>query len=166
MNHLPPQEYYRTLPRHIAGAGAIFHDASGRILLVKPSYRATWQIPGGGMEEGEYPLQTAVREVMEEVGLELMPGRLLAVDWVLPQDDGRPALASYVFDGGHLDGGDARQRIRLQLSELTDWMMAAPGEWDTLMAPHTARRTRACAEALATGGTAYLHHGWPVTAAS
>jgi 8-oxo-dGTP pyrophosphatase MutT (NUDIX family) len=166
MNHLPPQEYYRTLPRHIAGAGAIFHDASGRILLVKPSYRATWQIPGGGMEEGEYPLQTAVREVMEEVGLELMPGRLLAVDWVLPQDDGRPALASYVFDGGHLDGGDARQRIRLQLSELTDWMMASPDEWDTLMAPHTARRTHACAEALATGGTAYLHHGWPVTAAS
>ena len=58
MAYLPPQEYYRTLPRHIAGAGAIFHDAAGRILLVKPSYRDTWQIPGGGMEEGEYPLQT------------------------------------------------------------------------------------------------------------
>jgi len=165
MGYLPPQEYYRTLPRHIAGAGAIFHDAAGRILLVKPSYRATWQIPGGGMEEGEYPLQTAVREVMEEVGLELIPGRLLAVDWVPPQDDGRPALASYAFDGGHLDGEEAKQRVRLQPGELTGWTMAAPDEWDTLLAPHMARRIRACAEALATGGTAYLHHGWPVTAA-
>ena len=166
MSHLPPQEYYRTLPRHIAGAGAIFHDASRRILLVKPSYRATWLIPGGSMEEGEYPLQTAVREVMEEVGLELMPGRLLAVDWVLAQDDGRPALASYVFDGGHLDGREARRRVRLQPGELTGWTMAAPDEWDTLLAPHTARRVRACAEALASGDTAYLHHGWPVAAAS
>ena len=118
------------------------------------------------MEEGEYPLQTAVREVMEEVGLELTSGRLLAVDWAPAQDDGRPAQASYAFDGGHLDGGEARQRVRLQPGELTGWTMAGPDEWDTLLAPHTERRIRACLEALAAGGTAYLHHGWPVTSAS
>ena len=99
------------------------------------------------------------------MGLELIQARLLAVDWAPPQDDGRPALASYSFDGGHLDGEEAQRRVRLQAGELTGWTMAAPGEWDTLLAPHMARRIRACAEALATGGTAYLHHGWPVTAA-
>ncbi|GAB2580756.1 hypothetical protein GCM10027168_11960 [Streptomyces capparidis] len=50
MSHapLPPAEYYATLPRHIAGAGAIFHDEQSRFLLVKPAYRndGTWEVPG------------------------------------------------------------------------------------------------------------------------
>src|SRR5580698_9323232 len=78
MSYVPPQEYYASLPKHIAGAGAIFHDADGKVLLVKPSYRDTWQFPGGGLEHGEYPFQAAAREVSEEIGLELRSGRLLA----------------------------------------------------------------------------------------
>ena len=162
MSYLPPQEYYATLPKHIAGAGAIFRDANGGILLVKPSYRETWEIPGGGLEHGEDPWAAAVREVKEETGLELRPGRLLAVDWIPPQDDGRPALANFLFDGG-LPGTDpGRQDIRLQDGELTSWTMAAPGQWEDLLAPHMARRVRACADALDTGTTAYLQYGWPV----
>jgi len=80
---LPPAQYYASLPKQIAGAGAILHDGLERILLVRPSYRQdTWEIPGGGMEAGEYPWQTARREVKEELGLDLAPGRLLVVDWV------------------------------------------------------------------------------------
>jgi 8-oxo-dGTP pyrophosphatase MutT (NUDIX family) len=161
MSYVPPQEYYASLPKHIAGAGAIFHDADGKVLLVKPSYRDTWQFPGGGLEHGEYPFQAAAREVREEVGLELRSGRLLAVDWVPPQDDGRPALVNFLFDGGQVDSGLDRE-IRLQDDELTDWTLAAPPEWDSLLAPHMARRIRACVRALATGTTAYLQHGWPL----
>ncbi|WP_406373407.1 NUDIX hydrolase [Streptomyces sp. NBC_01550] len=75
--HLP-SEYYTSLPKHIAGAGAIIHDAAGRILLVKPSYRAdSWEIPGGGLDTGEHPLQAVRREVKEELSIDLTPGRLL-----------------------------------------------------------------------------------------
>ena len=162
MNHVPPQEYYASLPKHIAGAGAIFRDPDGKVLLVKPSYRATWEIPGGGLEFGEYPFQAAAREVKEETGLELRPGRLLAVDWVPPQDDGRPALANFLFDGGKIDLSPGQQEIRLQDGELTGWTLAAPREWDDMLAPHMARRIRACASALATGTTAYLQHGRPL----
>lgn len=162
MSHVPPQEYYASLPKHIAGAGAIFHDADGKVLLVKPSYRDTWEIPGGGLEHGEYPFQAAAREVREETGLELRPGRLLAVDWVPPQDDGRPALANFLFDGGLLDSSFDRE-IRLQDGELTGWTLAAPPEWNSLLAPHMARRVRACGSALAAGTTSYLQHGWPLT---
>lgn len=162
MSHLPPQEYYATLPKHIAGAGAIFHDADGGILLVKPSYRETWEIPGGGLEHGEDPWAAAVREIKEETGLELRPGRLLVVDWVPPQDDGRPALANFLFDGGLLSTGPGRHDVQLQDGELTSWTMAAPGQWEDLLAPHMARRVRACAAALDAGTTAYLQYGWPV----
>jgi 8-oxo-dGTP pyrophosphatase MutT (NUDIX family) len=168
MSHapLPPQEYYRSLPRHIAGAGVILHDPERRFLLVKPSYRATWEIPGGGMETGEYPQETARREVMEELGLELTLGRLLAVDWVPPQADGRPALANYLFDGGLVKEDQIRGQIRLQDDELTDWTLAAPVEWDSLLVPHMTRRLRACASALETGTTPYLQHGWEPAAVS
>ena len=164
MSHVPPQEYYASLPKHMAGAGAIFHDPDGKVLLVKPFYRDAWEIPGGGLESGEYQFQAAAREVKEETGLELRPGRLLAVDWVPPQDDGRPALANFLFDGGRLDSSFDRE-IHMQDGELTGWTLAAPPEWDSLLAPHMARRVRACARALAAGTTAYLQHGWPLTSA-
>ena len=70
-------------------------------------------------------------------------GRLLAVDWVPPQDDGQ-------------------REVRLQDGELTGWTLAAPRERDVLLAPHMARRVRACASAQATGTAAYLQYGRPL----
>ena len=40
--------------------------------------------------------------------------------------------------------------------------MAAPGQWEELLAPHLARRVGACATALDAGTTAYLQYGWPI----
>jgi len=99
-SHLPAAQYYASLPKSINGAGAILHHEHGRFLLVRPSYRHdAWEVPGGGLEEGEFPWQGARREIKEELGLDLKPGPLLVVDWVPPQPDGRPALANYLFDG-------------------------------------------------------------------
>ncbi|MEV0495935.1 NUDIX hydrolase [Streptomyces atratus] len=157
--HLPPSEYYASLPRHIAGAGAIIHDAAGRILLVQPSYRTgTWEIPGGGLEVGENPLQAVKREVKEELDIDITPGRLLAIDWVPEQADGRPPLANYLFDGG-LITRETQTRIHLGPDELTAWQLTIPEQWDTLLASHLARRLHACSRALAQGTTVYLHDG-------
>ncbi|OLT23201.1 NUDIX hydrolase [Actinomadura sp. CNU-125] len=150
---LPPAEYYASLPTHIAGTGAILHDPQGRILLVQPSYRTdTWEIPGGAMDVGEYPWETARREVKEELGRGLSPGRLLVVDWVPPQPDGRPALVNFLFDGGRLTQAEAEE-LHLQPEELIAWRLAGPAEWGHLLAPHMARRIAACADALSTGST-------------
>ena len=46
-------------------AGVLFRDVEGRILLVKPSYKEGWDIPGGYVEPGESPKQAAAREVRE-----------------------------------------------------------------------------------------------------
>ncbi|NMO50696.1 NUDIX hydrolase [Actinoplanes sp. TBRC 11911] len=158
---LPPAEYYASLPKSITGAGVILHDEHGRFLLVQPSYRHdTWEIPGGGLEEGEFPWQAACREVKEELGIDINPGRLLVVDWVPPQPDGRPALANFLFDGGSINQHTAEQHVRLQSDELNAWRLAGPDEWDHLFAEHMIRRLHACTEALTSGTTAYLHHGW------
>ena len=39
-----------------------------KLLLDKPRKRPTYQMIGGGVEEGETPLQAAIRECHEELG--------------------------------------------------------------------------------------------------
>ena len=40
----------------------------GKLLIDKPRKRPTYQMIGGGMEEGETPLEAAIRECHEELG--------------------------------------------------------------------------------------------------
>ncbi len=40
------------------------------------AYPGVWDIPGGGIEGGETPRETAVRELQEETGLMVDPARL------------------------------------------------------------------------------------------
>jgi 8-oxo-dGTP pyrophosphatase MutT (NUDIX family) len=51
----------------------------------EPVYKTDWEIPGGAVEADESPRTTAIREIEEELGLVVAPGRLLVVDWV-PRD--------------------------------------------------------------------------------
>ncbi len=88
--------YIAGLPKVLAGAACLFRDADGRILLVEPNYREGWALPGGTVESdgGETPREAARRETREEIGLDVEPGALLAVDWV--RGPGRPPLVAYV----------------------------------------------------------------------
>lgn len=52
--------------------------AGGQILLVKSWLSdGCWKLPGGGLHYGEAPATGAVRELREEVGLEMLPERLV-----------------------------------------------------------------------------------------
>lgn len=157
---LSPAEYYATLPKHIAGAGVILHDENQRILLVRPRYRTdTWEIPGGGLEHGEHPRQAAAREAREELGIDLTPGRLLAIDWVPAQDDGRPPLANFVFDAGETTQCWLEDNVHLAIDELAEWQLADAAQQERLLIPLLTRRLRHCASALISGSTKYLLNG-------
>jgi len=53
------------------------------VLLTMDVYRPGWKLPGGGVEAHELMLEALRREVREEVGLEIRPGRLLLItNWL------------------------------------------------------------------------------------
>ena len=64
----------------LPGASAVIRDAQGRVLLQKRSDVGLWGIPGGGQELGERIDETVRREVREEVGLEVEPKHIVALN--------------------------------------------------------------------------------------
>lgn len=63
-------------------AAVVIRDADGRVLVVRKKGTSRFMLPGGKIEPGERPDQTAVRELAEEVGARLDPTALtLLGDW-------------------------------------------------------------------------------------
>lgn len=61
---MPLAQYFR------AGAGAIIVDDSGSVLaLERADIPGAWQLPQGGLEEGEEPWEAIIREIGEETGI-------------------------------------------------------------------------------------------------
>ena len=61
-------------PKPRQAGRAILRDRQGRVLLIHfvlPNM-TFWATPGGGMEPGETPLAAALREVREELGIDVV----------------------------------------------------------------------------------------------
>jgi 8-oxo-dGTP diphosphatase len=69
------------------GAASVILDARDRVLLVRHDYgELNWELPGGGGEPGESAVETARREALEEIGIELDVDRLTGVYWEPEKD--------------------------------------------------------------------------------
>ncbi|MHB1446366.1 MAG: NUDIX domain-containing protein [Acidimicrobiales bacterium] len=94
--------FYRGLPAKRAGAGILIVRKAEEILLVRPTYKDHWEIPGGACEADESPAAAAGREVREELALDCAIGRLLVVDWTPPAGARTQALGFPRNRGGWL----------------------------------------------------------------
>ena len=65
------------------------NSCEDEILLVRNSYRRALSAPGGGIRRGERPIDGALRELFEEVGIRLRPERLRDRGQIFLFQDGR-----------------------------------------------------------------------------
>ena len=111
--------YYANLPKKNMASGALIFDTDNKLLIVKPSYKDHWSIPGGVVEKNESPYDACKREVFEEVGLQITPTKLLAVNYMGDEKDEIDALM-FIFDSGVLSC-DFKEKIKLQENEIEEY---------------------------------------------
>ena len=149
------------LPRIPASAGALIFDPEGRLLIVNPTYKARWTIPGGIMEaDGESPWDACRREVLEEVALRVTAGRLVAVDFLRPKPS-KPGGMRFLFDCGELPEA-VLGSIVLQEEELSEYRLLPPDDAVELLSGPLRRRVGAALPVRERGGCVYLEDGRPV----
>jgi ADP-ribose pyrophosphatase YjhB (NUDIX family) len=90
-------------------ASAVLVDARGRVMLTRRGidpFLGMWDLPGGFMRPGEDGEQAARRELLEETGLEIAVGRVLAIIPDVYGGDGEPTLN--IFYLARVAAGTAR----------------------------------------------------------
>ncbi|MEV0348437.1 NUDIX hydrolase [Nonomuraea sp. NPDC050680] len=151
--YLPPEQWYASLPTVHLSACMLLTDDADRVLLVKPNYRPYWAVPGGMVDEGEPPHVCAVREVGEELGLQVELGALLVIDWIPAMGDRRRPMVNFIFDGGIVTDPS---RIRLQTDELDAAQFWLWDEAATKLPADTAARIPAARAARKSQHTIFL----------
>lgn len=74
----------------VVGVTAFVQDEAGRVLLIERADNSQWALPGGGQDVGESTPAAAVRETLEETGIDVeitglvgiysYPGHVIAYD--------------------------------------------------------------------------------------
>jgi 8-oxo-dGTP diphosphatase len=146
------------VPRVPASVGALIWDEQERLLILKPTYKKGWTIPGGQIDaDGESPWDACRREVREECGLAVGGGRLVCVDF-RPPGTSRPGGIRFVFDCGSVDERE-REAIRLDGLEIAEYRFAELADALELLSNPLRRRVSECAHVKQ---CVYLEDGRPV----
>jgi 8-oxo-dGTP pyrophosphatase MutT (NUDIX family) len=146
------------VPRIPGSAGALIFDVANRLLILKPTYKKRWTIPGGQIESGgESPWEACRRETREECGLHLVGGRLVCVDFLRPRPN-RPGGVRFLFDCGTFTDRQLSE-IRLDRHEIADHRFVAPADAAALLSGPVGRRVAA---AIGASECLYLEDGRPV----
>ena len=155
-----PAPQILTLPAIPVSAGALIFDKAGRLLILKPTYKSGWTIPGGVMEaDGETPWEACRREVREETGIDVRTGRLVCMDFRRPRP-GRPGGIRFLFRCAPI-GGKHLATIAVQPEEIAEYRIVALPDALQLLRPPIRRRVRAASSGR---GLVYLEDGRPVPA--
>lgn len=117
-------------PPVVLGAGGVVLDPDGRVLVIHHR-NGNWVFPKGHIEPDEQPLQTALREVLEETGVDAWcpePGRVFTTEYVndrgehrrityfvLRSAEGEPLMPEETFpEGAFLEPAEALQRLSFE----------------------------------------------------
>lgn len=157
MLNVPRKEYFSKLYKLPMAVGILLFNNENKVLLLKPTYRDGWLIPGGMVEDSESPMVALKREIKEELGLDLPVGNLLCIDYKSKTElaDFDDASLQVIFDGGVISDGD----IKLDLDEHNELGFYSMEEAVAKCTPKLAKRLPFCFKAKKNGQSVYLENG-------
>lgn len=151
------KEYYQGLPKKRMGAGVLLFNEKEEILIVKPTYRDYWLIPGGVVEKDESLRETCLRESQEEIGLDIDLKRLLGVHYKGDYLERGESLM-FIFYGGVLTPEQIKG-IELRDGEIEEYKFVKTGEALPLFSDVLRPMVFHSLEALKDNATAYSENG-------
>jgi len=115
--------WFKGLESRVSSAGILLENENGELLIVKANYKDYWTLPGGVIDAGEMPLQAAIREVREEVGVSVDPAAL-SFGWIASRRG--PVEFTYQFVFKALLPRDST--VVLQESEIDEYAFVSKAE--------------------------------------
>jgi 8-oxo-dGTP diphosphatase len=115
--------------QRVAAYALVVRD--GNVLLTRNSGRGphpgTWTLPGGGIDHGEEPRASVVREVREETGLACTPGEVLDVtsthfEGTAPSGRREDFHALQIVFAADVDGGEPRVLETGGTTDAAEWV--------------------------------------------
>ena len=137
------------------GAGVLFFNSTNQLLLVKPSYKDHWGIPGGVVDGDESPRASCIREIQEELGLEINKLQFLSVGYFANPNNNKGESLQFLFYGGVLTPEDI-VKIKLAESEISDYKFVNPNTVMTMVSQDMAKRLPPALKSIRTGVPVYL----------
>ncbi|ONK10064.1 NUDIX hydrolase [Streptomyces sp. MP131-18] len=155
-------EFVAPSPRRLSGL-ALIRNEHGDVLVVEKAYRRGQErfgLVGGHAEGGEAAVVACHREIAEETGLHIVPGRVLAAHH-MPATDTVAEGVSMVFDCGTVS---TEQPLTLPEGELLAYQWLSPARFAEVLAPYQAWRVNVALDAAGGGPVRYLvgHPASPV----
>jgi len=148
---------FEAMSKKRMAASALFLNEQGGVLIVKPTYRLDWLLPGGIVEKDESPLQACAREIKEELNIETPLDKLLCVEH-LSDDTQQTESVQFVFYGGLIIASQLPS-IVIPEPELSEYRFSTREEALQLLSCKLARRLPYCFQALEENTTFYLEDG-------
>ena len=148
--------FYESLPKKRMGSGCLILNEALEILLVKPTYKDSWEIPGGIVEDDESPRQCCQREVLEELSLAIEPTSLLLVDYN-PGSEKKTESLMFVFGVTPLSANQI-QTVSLNENEHSDYAFFKVSQLPEEMTESLRRRVKRAFGLYKTCKTAYFEN--------
>lgn len=135
-------------------AGAIFRNTNGDVLLVKPTYKKGWQLPGGVIERGESPRAACIREIDEELGFPFEIMRPVLIDYTRELKGVLIDHLEWIFEGEVLDEAKTG-KIRVDGVEISEYRFVPTGNVNMFVPGLHRNRIRRAVESIKDGTFTY-----------
>lgn len=152
---LPPDQYFEQLAKFPTSGSAIIRNENNEFLIVKQTYKDGWHFSGGGSDKNEKPSDTIIREVKEELCIDIKVNKCICVDFITNPPFSR---INFMFDCGILKKEDI-DKIKIDTDEISELKFVKPKEMFELLSEASKKRIFNSIDNINTGNCTYLENG-------